>query len=276
MEARGGAEAAHGRGEGAGRQWRKARGAVHRAIERPEGAGSSTHRRGRARRPAGAPRPEGERPLAPPAVRLRAKEAGVDLRQVPGTGPAGRITHDDLDAFIARGRQPAAAPACSAAPTVEEIKVVGLRRRIAEKMALAKSRIPHITYVEEVDVTALEELRARLNAEKRADRPRLTILPFLMRAMVKAIGEQPEINAHFDDEAGIIRRHGGIHIGIATQTERRADGPGGAPCRGARPLGLRGRGRPPRRGRPGRHRDPRGAHRLDHHDHLARRAWAAS
>lgn len=166
----------------------------------------------------GAPRPEGERPLASPAVRLRAKEAGVDLRQVPGTGPAERITHEDLDSFIARGRQPAAR-GLRRSTGVEEIKVVGLRRRIAEKMALAKARIPHITYVEEVDVTALEELRAKLNAEPAAGRPRLTILPFLMRAMVRAIGEQPRMNAHFDDEAGVIHRHGGIHIGVATQTD---------------------------------------------------------
>jgi 2-oxoisovalerate dehydrogenase E2 component (dihydrolipoyl transacylase) len=168
---------------------------------------------------AGAPRPEGERPLAAPAVRLRAREAGVDLRQVPGTGPAGRIGHEDLDAFISRGRHPAPGPGLRRRTEVEETKVVGLRRRIAEKMALAKSRIPHITYVEEVDVTALEELRTRLNAEKVADRPRLTMLPFLMRAMVKAIEEQPKLNALFDDEAGVIRRHGGIHIGIATQTD---------------------------------------------------------
>jgi 2-oxoisovalerate dehydrogenase E2 component (dihydrolipoyl transacylase) len=93
-----------------------------------------------------------------------------------------------------------------------------LRRRIAEKMAVAKARIPHITYVEEVDVTSLEELRAALNKEKRAEQARLTILPFLMRAMVKAIAEQPGINAIFDDEAGIVHRHGGVHIGIATQT----------------------------------------------------------
>jgi 2-oxoisovalerate dehydrogenase E2 component (dihydrolipoyl transacylase) len=166
----------------------------------------------------GAPRPEGERPLASPAVRLRAKEAGVDLRQVPGTGPGGRITHEDLDGFIARGRQPAAA-GLQRNTEVEEIKVAGLRRRIAEKMALAKARIPHITYVEEIDVTALEELRARLNAEKTAARPRLTVLPFLMRAMVRAIDEQPRVNAHFDDEANIIYRHGGVHIGIATQTD---------------------------------------------------------
>jgi 2-oxoisovalerate dehydrogenase E2 component (dihydrolipoyl transacylase) len=167
---------------------------------------------------AGAPRPEGEKPLASPAVRLRAREAGIDLRQVPGTGPAGRITHEDLDGFLARGPQPARPAGLAQDTSVQEIKVVGLRRKIAEKMALAKSRIPHITYVEEIDVTALEELRAALNKEKRADRPKLTVLPFLMRAMVKAMKEQPGINALFDDEAGVIHRHGAVHIGIAAQT----------------------------------------------------------
>lgn len=169
--------------------------------------------------PVGAPRPEGEKPLASPAVRLRAREAGIDLRQIPGTGPAGRITHEDIEAFMRRGPQ-AVRPATGLAEdnTVEEIKIVGLRRRIAEKMALAKSRIPHITYIEEIDVTALEELRATLNKGKRPDRPKLTLLPFLMRAMVKAIREQPGMNAVFDDEAGVIHRHGGVHIGIAAQT----------------------------------------------------------
>ncbi|RIK82936.1 MAG: branched-chain alpha-keto acid dehydrogenase subunit E2, partial [Hyphomicrobiales bacterium] len=170
---------------------------------------------------AGVPRPEGERPLASPAVRLRAKEAGVDLRQVPGTGPAGRITHDDLDHFIARGSTPVAT-GLRPNTAVEEVKVVGLRRRIAEKMALAKARIPHITYVEEVDVTALEELRGKLNGEKRpagaAERPKVTILPFLVRAIVRAVAEQPQINALYDDEAGIVHRHGGVHVGIAAQT----------------------------------------------------------
>ncbi|TIQ27354.1 MAG: 2-oxo acid dehydrogenase subunit E2 [Mesorhizobium sp.] len=166
----------------------------------------------------GAPRPEGEKPLASPAVRLRAKEAGIDLRQVAGSGPAGRISHEDLDAFLARGPQLARPTGLAPKDGVEDIKVVGLRRKIAEKMALAKSRIPHITYVEEIDVTALEELRAMLNKEKRTDRPKLTLLPFLMRAMVKAIADQPNLNALFDDEAGIIHQHEGIHIGIAAQT----------------------------------------------------------
>ncbi|TPL77651.1 dihydrolipoamide acetyltransferase family protein [Mesorhizobium sp. B2-3-15] len=171
----------------------------------------------------GAPRPEGEKPLASPAVRLRAKEAGIDLRQVAGTGPVGRIGHEDLEAFLARGPQSARAPGLARDDTVQDIKLVGLRRKIAEKMTLSKSRIPHITYVEEIDVTALEELRAALNKEKRvaksgAERPKLTLLPFLMRAMVKAIADQPQLNSLFDDEAGIIHQHGGIHIGIAAQT----------------------------------------------------------
>ncbi|RVC78178.1 2-oxo acid dehydrogenase subunit E2 [Mesorhizobium sp. M4A.F.Ca.ET.022.05.2.1] len=166
----------------------------------------------------GAPHPEGEKPLASPAVRLRAREAGIDLRQVAGSGPAGRIGHEDIEAFLARGPQVAKTSGLARKDNVEDIKVIGLRRKIAEKMALAKSRIPHITYVEEIDVTSLEELRATLNKEKRQDRPKLTLLPFLMRAMVKAIADQPSINAIFDDEAGIIHQHGGVHIGIAAQT----------------------------------------------------------
>jgi 2-oxoisovalerate dehydrogenase E2 component (dihydrolipoyl transacylase) len=166
----------------------------------------------------GAPRPEGEKPLAAPAVRLRAREAGVDLRQVPGTGPAGRITHEDLDAFSAQGPGLTRALGLQPRTAVEDIKVVGLRRRIAEKMSISNSRIPHITYVEEVDVTGLEELRATLNNQKRHDQPKLTLLPFLMRAMVRAIVEQPNLNALFDDEAGVVHQHAGVHIGIAAQT----------------------------------------------------------
>lgn len=178
------------------------------------------------------PRPEGERPLASPAVRLRAREAGIDLRQVRGSGPAGRITHEDLDAF-ARGTAAVGRP--QRRSDVEEIRIIGLRRRIAERMALAKQRIPHITYVEEVDVTALEELRGKLKAEQ-PERARLTILPFLIRALVRALDEQPQLNAHFDEEAGILRRYGAVHVGIATQT------PGGLMVpvvRHAEALGLR-------------------------------------
>ncbi|QOG22009.1 MULTISPECIES: dihydrolipoamide acetyltransferase family protein [Bradyrhizobium] len=159
-----------------------------------------------------------DRPLAAPAVRLRAREAGVDLRQIRGTGPAGRVTHDDLDAHIARGLTGTTAAQYRTQTAVTDIKIVGLRRKIAEKMSIASSRIPHITYVEEVDVTALEDLRAKINSQKQPGKPRLTLLPFLMRAMARAIAEQPHLNAHFDDEAGIVRQHAGVHIGIATQT----------------------------------------------------------
>ncbi|RWB13425.1 MAG: 2-oxo acid dehydrogenase subunit E2, partial [Mesorhizobium sp.] len=182
-----------------------------------KGGGAATASAGSAPT-SGAPRAEGDKPLASPAVRLRAKEAGIDLRQVPGSGPAGRISHEDIEAFLARGPQLARATGLAPKDGVEDIKVVGLRRKIAEKMSLAKSRIPHITYVEEIDVTALEELRATLNKDKRGDRAKLTLLPFLMRAMVKAIADQPNLNALFDDDAGIIHQHEGIHIGIAAQT----------------------------------------------------------
>jgi 2-oxoisovalerate dehydrogenase E2 component (dihydrolipoyl transacylase) len=151
-------------------------------------------------------------------VRLRAREAGVDLRQVPGHGPAGRITHEDLDAFFAQGPGSAAATGLQPRTSVDDIRIIGLRRRIAEKMALANARIPHITYVEEVDVTALEALRATLNTNKPTDRVRLTVLPFLMRAIVRAVADQPALNAIFDDEAGVLRQHAAVHIGIATQT----------------------------------------------------------
>jgi 2-oxoisovalerate dehydrogenase E2 component (dihydrolipoyl transacylase) len=169
------------------------------------------------RAPMGPPRPPGEKPIASPAVRCRARDAGVDLRQVRGTGPAGRIDHDDLDAFLRAGSGPAKAVRV-ANTDVETVKVIGLRRRIAQKMAEAKRRIAHFSYVEEVDMTALEELRASLNGEGRADRPRLTLLPFLMQALVKAVADFPEMNALYDDEAETIDRYGGVHIGIATQT----------------------------------------------------------
>ncbi|HXT09103.1 MAG TPA: dihydrolipoamide acetyltransferase family protein [Roseiarcus sp.] len=170
---------------------------------------------------AGPPRRRGERPLASPAVRLRAREAGVDLRQVRGSGPAGRIGHDDLTAFL---EAPTAQPAPGRAPNqaVETIKVVGLRRRIAQNMAQSTRRVAHFSYVEEVDVTALEETRAALNANANANaneqRPRLTMLPFLMLGIVKAVAEFPGVNAHYDDEEDVIRRFGAVHLGVATQT----------------------------------------------------------
>ncbi|MFV0513005.1 MAG: dihydrolipoamide acetyltransferase family protein, partial [Jhaorihella sp.] len=167
-------------------------------------------------RPA-ARRREGERPLAAPSVRRRAREAGADLRQVMGSGPAGRITHDDLSTFLEHG--PARDSAARRPDTsVSEEKIIGLRKRIAERMALSKSRIPHITIVEEIDMTDLETLRGKLNTEHAGTRGKLTILPFLMLAIAEAVAEQPGINAHFDDEAGILRKSGGVHVGIATQT----------------------------------------------------------
>lgn len=170
--------------------------------------------------PTGAPRQEGEKPLASPAVRKRAADAGVDLRRVPGSGLAGRITHEDLDAFFASDGETASVPGAVLRrnTSVTEVPVRGLRRKIAEKMEAANNRIVPITYVDEVDVTALEDLRKELNETRKEGRPKLTLLPFLMRAMVKAIAEQPHLNAIYDDEAGVIHQHGGVHIGIAAQT----------------------------------------------------------
>jgi len=169
--------------------------------------------------PTGAPRAPGERPLASPAVRLRAREAGVDLRFVRGSGPAGRITHDDLEATIARPAE-ARAKGGGKEPNVavETIKVVGLRRRIAQTMAESSRRVAHFSYVEEVDVTPLEELRAFLNTRATEERPKLTMLPFLMLAIVKAVADFPQVNAHYDDDNEIITRFGAVHLGIATQT----------------------------------------------------------
>ena len=166
-----------------------------------------------------APRPPGEKPLASPAVRQRAREAGVDLRVVHGGGPAGRITHDDLDVFLARPPE-ALAKALGRGPNlaVETIKISGLRRRIAQNMAESARRVAHFSYVEEVDVTALEELRAALNARATEDRPKLTMLPFLMLALVKAVADFPQVNAHYDDDSDIVTRFGAVHLGIATQT----------------------------------------------------------
>ncbi|WP_406645374.1 dihydrolipoamide acetyltransferase family protein [Aliisedimentitalea scapharcae] len=166
-----------------------------------------------------APRVEHADVLASPAVRKRARDAGIDLRQIRGTGPGGRIGHGDLDAMFQSAQAPAA-PIDSPVrkPEVEEIKVVGLRRKIADRMALANSRIPHITVVEEVDVTGVEDLRATMNKD-RGDKPKLTMLPFVCAALARAVRDHPEMNAHFDDNAGIIRRHRALHVGIATMTD---------------------------------------------------------
>jgi 2-oxoisovalerate dehydrogenase E2 component (dihydrolipoyl transacylase) len=160
--------------------------------------------------PQPAPPPSGSKPLAAPAVRQRARALGLDLSALRGSGPEGRILHADLDAALR-----ASAPAAPSRDGIEEIPVIGLRRRIAERMAEATRRVAHFSYVEEVDVTALEALRGQLNA---GAAERLTLLPFLMLATVRAVADFPQMNAHYDDEAGVIRRHRAVHLGIATQT----------------------------------------------------------
>lgn len=169
--------------------------------------------------PTSAPRAEGERPVASPAVRKRALDGGIDLRRVRGTGPAGRITHNDLDTIF--NAEHTAFPGKNRLRNthIKDIPMVGLRRKIAQKMQKSKSRIPHITYVDEVDMTDLEKLRAELNSARTEGQPRLTLLPFLMRAMAKAISEQPHMNSLYDDEAGMIHQHGGLHMGVAAQTD---------------------------------------------------------
>ncbi|MEO8924600.1 MAG: dihydrolipoamide acetyltransferase family protein [Caldimonas sp.] len=167
-----------------------------------------------------------QRPIASPSVRRRARELELDLGVVRGSGPSGRIVQTDLDAAAAeRGRNAPAAqvplPAARGAERNGEqaIAVIGLRRKIAEKMQEAKRRIPHFSYVEELDVTELEGLRAVLNSRWSGQRGKLTLLPFIARAIVLAVREYPQINARFDDEAGIVTRHAAVHLGIAAQTE---------------------------------------------------------
>lgn len=158
--------------------------------------------------------------LAAPAVRQRAHTLGINLRAVAGTGPAGRITHADLDAQLATRTvdQPPRTSLTDQAGDEQQIAVIGLRRRIAQKMQESKRHIPHFTYVEEIDVTELESLRAELNAEHGPSRGRLTLLPFLIRALVLAVRDHPEVNARYDDEAAVITRFKAVHLGLATQT----------------------------------------------------------
>ena len=176
-----------------------------------------------AAKPAPAPTAASSRVLASPAIRRRAREAGVDLSQVRGSGPAGRVRHADLDAYIAAdGAVTGAAPSSYSTKRtdVTEVKVVGLRRKIAEQMTISKSTIPHFSYFEEVDVTELEALRQVLNASRDESQPKLTYLPFIMLALSRIMPEHPECNANYDDQGGVVARHGAVHIGIATQTDR--------------------------------------------------------
>jgi 2-oxoisovalerate dehydrogenase E2 component (dihydrolipoyl transacylase) len=163
------------------------------------------------------------RVLASPAVRRRAREAELDLSIVSGSGPAGRIRHADLDAYIAAGGTVTGAPPTSYSTKrtgTNEIKIVGLRRKIAEQMVKSKFSIPHFSYFEEIDVTELEELRQMLNASRDDNQPKLTYLPFIMMALAKIMPNHEECNALYDDENNIVTQHSAIHLGIATQTDR--------------------------------------------------------
>ena len=168
-----------------------------------------------------------------PAIRRRAHEAGIDLKQVAGSGPSGRIVSKDLDAFVARGgaaAQPvplrpapravpaSPRPAARSAAATEEIKVIGVRRLIAQRMSEAKRNIPHFAYVEELDVTELESLRTHLNGKLEHGAPSFTYLPFLALALVRVLRDFPQCNAHYDAERGVIVRHSAVHLGVATQT----------------------------------------------------------
>lgn len=184
------------------------------------------------RKPVAAPRPAAvcqgpmvareahERPLASPAVRKHALDLGIELRLVRGTGPAGRVLHEDLETYLAQGQQPQASAAAYAQRNDEEqIPVIGMRRKIAQRMQDATQRAAHFSYVEEIDVTAVEELRTHLNEKHGATRGKLTLLPFLVRALVVALRDFPQINARYDDEAQVITRLGAVHVGIATQAD---------------------------------------------------------
>ncbi len=162
------------------------------------------------------------RPTTAPAVRQRAATLGIDLLGIEGTGPEGRIVHADLDAHLTHNGSPQ--PTSQANTTrnnsVDDVAVVGLRRNIAQRMQVAKTRIPHFTYVDEVDVTEVERLRADLNRQPPDRESRLTILPFLMRAVVVAVGDFPQMNARYDDDNGVVHRHHAVHLGVATQTAK--------------------------------------------------------
>jgi 2-oxoisovalerate dehydrogenase E2 component (dihydrolipoyl transacylase) len=180
----------------------------------------------RASPPAQAQPHAGERPIASPAVRRRAWELGVDLRQVRASGTAGRIVQADLDAWLALHPRAQRAPQqLEQVPRdlerhdEEAVPITGVRRRIAQRTQESARRIPHFTYVEEIDVGEIERLRAQLNERWGGERAHLTLLPLLVRAVVLAVRRHPQVNARFDDEAGVLTRHGAVHVGIATQTE---------------------------------------------------------
>jgi 2-oxoisovalerate dehydrogenase E2 component (dihydrolipoyl transacylase) len=219
--------------EGAGNVKESAQPAVAAAVAKETPVAAPKIEAAAVSKPVAAPRPAAvchgpvvareadERPLASPAVRKHALDLGIQLRLVRGTGPAGRVLHEDLDAYLAQGQQPqsTAAAAYAQRNDEEQIPVIGMRRKIAQRMQDATQRAAHFSYVEEIDVTAVEELRAHLNEKHGATRGKLTLLPFLVRALVVALRDFPQINARYDDEAQVITRLGAVHVGIATQAD---------------------------------------------------------
>jgi 2-oxoisovalerate dehydrogenase E2 component (dihydrolipoyl transacylase) len=158
--------------------------------------------------------------LASPAVRRRARESGVDLGALKGTGPGGRVQQSDLDAYLATGGSSPSAPKQVSRNGTTEIKVVGLRRKIAEQMVRSKSSIPHFSYFEEIDITELEALRQLLNSSRGEEQPKLTYLPFIMMALSKAFVRHEKCNAIYDEEGGVVIQHEAVNLGIATQTDK--------------------------------------------------------
>jgi 2-oxoisovalerate dehydrogenase E2 component (dihydrolipoyl transacylase) len=159
------------------------------------------------------------RALAAPAVRSRARDLGIDLGTLAGSGPEGRVLHADLDGALRTGAPSRPAAAAAATDVTHAVPVIGLRRKIAQKMQASKRHIPHFTYVEEVDVTELVALRDELNARHGAKRGVLSPLAFIVQAVIRAVAEFPQVNARFDDEAGVLTRHDAVHLGVATQTD---------------------------------------------------------
>jgi 2-oxoisovalerate dehydrogenase E2 component (dihydrolipoyl transacylase) len=164
------------------------------------------------------PAPAARKPLTSPAIRRLARESNIDLTQVQGTGTNGRIIRADIDALLKQTGTPSPDNLAATLDGTSEIKLIGVRRKIAEQMTLSARRIPHFTYVEEVDVTELEQLRRHLNGTRQENQAELTYLPFFMQALVKVVKEFPQCNAHFDDERQVITQFEPVHIGIAVQT----------------------------------------------------------
>lgn len=164
------------------------------------------------------------RVMASPATRARAKQSGIDLATVTGTGRDGRIQKQDLEAAIQErqlGRAPARAPSESRREMrtgTEEIRILGVRRVSAQRVADSKRNIPHFSYVEEVDLTELEHLRKYLNSRLPKGAPAYTYLPFLAMALVRVVEQFPKVNSRYDAERNVLVRHEGVHLGVATQT----------------------------------------------------------